>query len=115
MAKRRMSFKLEPGECEALKALARERRLTVSSAGRELIRQGLGMTGTQIESIVHQLSIIEKRARRAQIAAYRAYAGIAELIRFIAKEDDAAQEILEALVKKSDDTPRKENERGDYQ
>jgi hypothetical protein len=115
MAKQRMSFKLEPGECEALKVLAKERRLTVSSTGRELIRQGLGMTDTQIESVVHQLEIVEKRSRRAQIAAYRAYAGMVELIRFIAKEGDAAEEILEALVRKSRETLRKESERGDYQ
>jgi len=115
MAKRCVSFKLEAGECEALKALARERRLTVSSTGRELIRQGLGMTGTPIENLFHKLAIIRKQSRRSQIAAYRAYAGMVELIRFIAREDETAEEILEALVKKSRETLRKESDRGDYQ
>jgi hypothetical protein len=116
MAKRRVSLKLEPGECEAVKAFAKERGITISKAGRELIRQSLGIGGGQLElkGVIRQLTIMEKRTRRAQIAAYRAYAGVVELIRFIAKDDDVVREILEALVDKSGETIRKEEERGDY-
>lgn len=114
MAKRQVSFKLEPGECVALETFAKEHRLTIFSAGRELIRQGLGMTGPQMEGVIHRLAVIEKQSRRAQIAAYRAYAGMVELIRFIAREDDVAREMLETLVEKSGETLRKEEERGDY-
>jgi hypothetical protein len=113
MAKRRVSFKLEPGECDSLKGFAKERRLTLSAASRELIRQGLGMGGQQHEAR-HHLAIIEKRCRRAQIAAYRAYAGVVELIRFMSKDHRIAGEILELLVEKSNETFRKEEERGDY-
>jgi len=112
--KRLVGLKLKPIEREALEAFAKEHRLTVSSAGRELIRQALGMSGQQPEGIVRQLTIIEKRSRRAQIAAYRAYAGIVELIRFLVKDDQAVREVLEALVEKSTETLRKEEERGDY-
>lgn len=113
MAKRRVSLKLEPGECEALKAFAKDRRLTLSAAGRDLVRQGLGMGGQQHDAM-HQLTIVEKRSRRAQIAAYRAYAGVVELIRFISKDDRTAGEVIDALVEKSGETLRKEEERGDY-
>ena len=116
MAKRRVSFKLAPEECEALKAFSSERGFTISAGGRELIRHGLGMNGRQeIQSLAERLGIIEKRCRRAQIAAYRAYAGIVELIRFIARDDSRATgKILEALVEKSNETLRKEEDRGDY-
>lgn len=115
MVKRRVSFRLEPGECEALKAFAKDHRSTHSSAGRELIRQGLGMSGRgELQAFARQLAIMEKRTRRAQIASYRAYAGIVELIRFIAKDERVTREVLDALVERSGETLRKEEERGDY-
>lgn len=114
MAKQRVSFKLEPGECDSLKGFAKDHRLTLSAASRELVRQGLGMGGLSHDAL-HQLALIEKRCRRAQIAAYRAYAGVVELIRFMSKDSRIAGEILESLVEKSNDTFRKEEERGDYQ
>jgi hypothetical protein len=116
MAKRRVSLKLEPGECEAMKDFAKEHGITISKAGRELIRQSLGMGGGPLElkGVIRQLTIVEKRSRRAQIAAYRAYAGMIELIRFISKDNRIASEIIEVLVEKSSETLRKEEEKGDY-
>jgi len=115
MAKREVTLRLEPGECEALKAFAKEHRLTVSAVGRELIRQGLDMGGhLDLQNVTRQLAILDKRCRRAQIAAYRAYAGIVELIRFIAKDERVTREVLDALVERSGETLRKEEERGDY-
>lgn len=115
MVKRRVSFRLDSGEYEALKAFAKDHRSTFSAAGRELIRQGLGMSDRgELQAFARQLAIIEKRSRRAQIAGYRTYAGIVELIQFIAKDDSVVREVLEALVEKSSETLRKEEERGDY-
>jgi len=116
MAKREVSLKLDPGEREALKAFAKEHGLTLSAAGRALIRQGLRMNGhEELRDVTRQLAIIEKRSRRAQIASYRAYAGIVELIRFIAKDaPQVAREIQDSLVEKSSETLRKEEDRGDY-
>jgi hypothetical protein len=115
MVKRRVSFRLDSGEYEALKTIAKDHRSTFSAAGRELIRQGLGMSGRgELQAFARQLKIIEKRSRRAQIGAYRTYAGIVELIRFIAKDDNVVREVLETLVEKSSETLRKEEERGDY-
>ena len=116
MAKRRVSLKLEPGECESVKAFAKEHGITISKAGRELIRQSLGMGGDQLglTGVIRQLAIMEKRTRRAQIAAYWAYAGVVELIRFIAKDERVTREVLDALVERSGETLRKEEERGDY-
>lgn len=116
MTKRCVGLKLEPGEYETLRAFAREHRLTVSTAGREMIRQSLGMGGDQLglKGVIRQLTIMEKRTRRSQIAAYRAYAGIVELVRFIAKDERVTREVLDALVERSGETLRKEEERGDY-
>jgi len=116
MTKREVSLKLDPKEREALKAFAKEHGLTLSAAGRALIRQGLRMTGPEeLQGVTRQLAIIEKRSRRAQIASYRAYAGIVELICFIAKDaPHAAGEIQDSLVEKSSETLRREEERGDY-
>jgi len=116
MARKEVSLKLDPGEREALKAFAREQGMTVSAAGRQLIRRGLGMDGAaELKTLARQLAIIETRSRRAQIAAYRAYAGIVELIRFLTKDDPrVAGEILDVLVEKSSEILRKEEDRGDY-
>lgn len=115
MVKRRVSFRLDSGECEVLKAFAKDHRSTLSAAGRELIRQGLGMSSRgELQAFARQLGIIEKRSRRAQIDGYWTYAGIVELIQFIAKDDNVVREVLEALVEKSSETLRREVERGDY-
>lgn len=116
MAKQPVCSKLEGSEFAALGEFAKERRLTRSAAGRELIRLGLGIAGQDesIKKLINRLEAIEKRTRRAQIAAYHAYAGVIEIIKFIAKDDALARQMMENLVKKTRESIEKEETRGDY-
>lgn len=116
MAKQPICSKLEGSEFAALGEFAKERHLTRSAAGRELIRLGLGLTGgdESIKKLIDRLETIEKRTRRAQIATYRAYAGVMEIIKFIAKDDALARQMMENLSKKSQESLEREETRGDY-
>ncbi len=115
MAKKPVCAKLEASESEALGAFAKEHHLTRSAAGRELIRRGLGMGGeASIKKLIDRLEVIERRTRRAQIAAYRAYAGVIEMIQFMVKDNAAAKQMMENLVKKSQESLEREEARGDY-
>ncbi len=116
MAKQPVCLKLKTSELEALVAYAKDRGLSRSAAGRELIRHGLWRVGEErsIVKLINRLEILETRTHRAQIASYRAYAGIIEIIKFIAKDDVLIGQMIDSMVSRSRETLKKEEAKGDY-
>ncbi|MFQ5781031.1 MAG: hypothetical protein ACE5HN_09650 [Nitrospiria bacterium] len=116
MAKQPVCLKLETSELAALGVYAKDRGLSRSAAGRALILRGLGRAAEEasIRKLIDRLGILETRTRRAQIAAYRAYAGVIEIIQVIARNDADAEQMIDSMVRKSRETLKKEEARGDY-
>jgi len=116
MAKQPVCLKLKTSEIEELVAYAKDQGLSRSAAGRELIRRGLGRVEAERSMIklIGRLAILETRTHRAQIASYRAYAGIIEIIKFIAKDDVFIGQMIDNMVKRSRESLKKEEAKGDY-
>lgn len=116
MAKQPVCFKLKTSELEALETYAKDHSQTRSAAGRQLILRGLGMAEeeTSIKKLIDRFEILETRTRRAQIASYRTYAGVIEIIRFTGKDDEVIEEMIDCMVKRSRETLKKEETKGDY-